>query len=128
LPPSKNDLRIFAAIVGTGFSILGLISWYRAGEPTPFARTVWIVAAVLIATGVVVPRVLVPVYYAWVRVGHVLGWVNTRILLGTLYYGLFTPIAAFFRLRGRDPLQRRRREGSYWVRRTPKPPDYTKQH
>jgi hypothetical protein len=126
--PSNKDLRIFAVVVATGFSILGLISWYRAGMPTPFGRAVWTIAAVLIAMGLVVPRALVPVHFAWVRVGHALGFVNTRILLGGIYYGLFTPIATFFRLRGRDPLQRRRRQDTYWVRRTPRQPDYTKQH
>jgi hypothetical protein len=126
--PSNKDLRIFAVVVATGFSILGSISWYRAGVPTPFAHTVWTIAAVLIVTGLVVPRALVPVHFVWVRVGHALGFVNTRILLGGIYYGLFTPIATFFRFRGRDPLQRRRRQDTYWVRRSPRQPDYTKQH
>jgi hypothetical protein len=41
-------------------------------------------------------------------------------VLGLLYYGIFTPLALVFRLKGRDPLMRFRRPEtqSYWI---PKP-------
>jgi hypothetical protein len=37
----------------------------------------------------------------------VLGWVNTRIILGLLFFVMFAPVALLFRLFGRDPLARR---------------------
>ena len=38
------------------------------------------------------PRSLTQVYRLWMTVGEVLGWINTRIILGVLFYLLFTPM------------------------------------
>jgi hypothetical protein len=48
----------------------------------------------------------------------VLGYVNSRVLLTLMYYGVFTPYRLFSRLFGRDPLRRRGpAQESYWVER-----------
>jgi hypothetical protein len=39
-------------------------------------------------------------------VGHVLGWINTRIILGILYYGLIVPTGLVMKMFGRDPMRR----------------------
>ena len=39
--------------------------------------------------------------------GEALGWINTRIILGLVYYGLVTPMGVMMRLLGRDPMRRR---------------------
>jgi hypothetical protein len=53
------------------------------------------------------------------------------VLLGLLYYGMFTPLALFFRLIGRDPLRRKidRQAASYWEKfeNTPTPASYFRQ-
>ena len=51
------------------------------------------------------PRSLTQVYRLWMTVGEVLGWLNTRIILGVLFYALFTPMGLFMRLRGKDPMR-----------------------
>ncbi len=38
-------------------------------------------------------------------VGHVMGWVNTRIILGILFYGVVTPMGLIMKLTGRDPMR-----------------------
>jgi hypothetical protein len=40
------------------------------------------------------------------KVGEMLGWLNTRIILGVLFYSLFAPIGLIMRLRGKDPMRR----------------------
>jgi hypothetical protein len=52
------------------------------------------------------PSSLTQVYRLWMIVGEVLGWLNTRIILGVLFYALFTPIGLYMRLRGKDPMRR----------------------
>ena len=48
-----------------------------------------------------------------------IGWLVSRLLVGVILYGMLTPLAAFFRLRGRDTLAVKRRQvDTYW---TPKP-------
>ena len=41
------------------------------------------------------------------KIGHVLGWINTRIILGLVFFVMFAPIALLFRVFGRDPMVRR---------------------
>jgi hypothetical protein len=36
-----------------------------------------------------------------------IGWVVSHLILALIFYGLFTPLAALFRLTGRDTLHRR---------------------
>jgi hypothetical protein len=53
----------------------------------------------------------------WMRLGGILGFINTRIILAVVYYLMFTPSALVMRILGRDPLRRAKQDGSYWVTR-----------
>jgi hypothetical protein len=62
----------------------------------------------------------------WLYVGMSLaafpiGFVVSHVILGVIYFGLFTPIALFFRITGRDALERAYapQAATYWVPRTP---------
>ena len=80
-------------------------------------------------------RILGPVYRAWMKLAHVLAWINTRILLGVVFFVILTPIRGVMALFRRDPLQRRldRKATSYWTERKPEeqtrpPEDYENQY
>ena len=68
------------------------------------------------------------VYQGWMWVGHVMGWVNTRIILGVLFYGIVTPMGLFMKLTGRDPMRRRYEPEAqtYRVIRQPRPASHLK--
>jgi hypothetical protein len=38
--------------------------------------------------------------------GHILGWINSRIILTVLFFAIFTPISLLMRLIGRDTMTR----------------------
>jgi len=57
--------------------------------------------------GLLAPTTLKPVYVGWMKFGNVMNWINTRIILGILFYGLFLPIGVVMRLFGKDPMQRK---------------------
>ena len=40
-------------------------------------------------------------------IGEALGWINTRVILGFVYYGIMTPMGMTMRLLGKDPMRRR---------------------
>jgi hypothetical protein len=69
------------------------------------------------------PRSLTQIYRLWMRVGEVLGGINTHIILGALFYLLFTPMGIYMRLRGKDPMRRTLapEAESYRVVRQPRP-------
>jgi hypothetical protein len=56
--------------------------------------------------GLVWPAVLRKPYDLWMGLAHVLGWINTKIILSIMFYTVFTPAAFIMRLIGRDPMTR----------------------
>jgi hypothetical protein len=75
-------------------------------------------AVALILTGLLLPALARRFHVFWMRLAAVLGYVNSRILLSLMYYGVFTVYGLVSRLVGRDPLNRRApaRE-TYWTER-----------
>lgn len=87
--------------------------------PLHMPNLYWLAAAGVFALAALVwPRGLAPLNKYWMKLGHVLGWVNARIILGLVFFLLVTPTALIARLLGYDPLRLRGRAlGSYWVAR-----------
>ena len=119
-----KHLRTFGLTVGGIFLILGL--WpalWRGGEPRLWALIPGILLAVL---GLSLPRSLKRAHKLWMIVGHVLGWINTRIILGITFYGLITPMGLVMRLLGWDSMRRTLvpQADSYRVVRRLRPPSH----
>jgi len=121
-----KQLRVFAAIVSAGFLLIGLAPMVLHGAgPRIWALAV---AAWLTLQAVLYPRGLTGVYRAWMAVGAVLGWINTRIILSIGFFGLIFPLAVVMRLQGKDPMRRGfdPEAKSYRVPRTPRPSSHMK--
>jgi hypothetical protein len=67
----------------------------------------WIVLAVLAGLGLILPLSLQPVYIGWMKFGLVMNWINTRLILGIIFYLMFLPIGLIMRLFGKDPMRRK---------------------
>lgn len=115
---SSKELRHFGFIVGGVLLLIALWPLLLRGELPRF----WALAigGLLVILGGVLPRVLTPLHRGWMAVGHALGWLNTRIILGLVFYGMITPMGLVMRLWGKDPLRLRSPGalGSYRVNRT----------
>jgi len=97
--PGAKELRKFglisAVLVVAIFSLL--LPWiFSHGMP----QWPWIVAAVLVVWALIMPATLYVVYVPWMKIGGVLGYVNTRILLGAVFYLMITPIGFVARVFG----------------------------
>jgi len=116
-----KELRSFGLVVGSVFALIGIWPILFRGESWHLWAVV--VGGLLIICGGLVPAVLAPVHKGWMWVGHVLGWINTRILLGIVYFGLITPMGIFFRLMGKDTMQQAFNDSNatYRVVRQPRP-------
>lgn len=99
------QLRSFGLTVGGVFALIGLWPVFFHGQDS----RVWalILAALLIAPALIFPKSLELPYRGWMAVGQVLGWINTRIILGIIFYVIITPIGLVMRLLGRDSMHRR---------------------
>jgi len=102
---SPSELRKFglvtAAMLVLFFDVL--IPWIW-----DFAPPVWplVVASILILMALVYPKSLGPVYTVWMKFANVLGWINTRIILGLIFYTLFMPVGFLVRAVS-DPMRRK---------------------
>lgn len=86
----------------------------------------WIIAAILWVWALLLPATLNPVYRGWMAIGHVLGWINTRIILAIMFYIIFLPVGLLLKILGKDPMARKliKSQGTYRVIHPPHNKDH----
>lgn len=99
----QKQLRSFGLMVGGIFLLIGL--WPIIVSSGTLRIWAVSIGAMLMVLGLIAPRSLAHVYRAWMAVGHALGWINTRIILGIFFYGILTPMGLMMRLLGKDPMR-----------------------
>jgi hypothetical protein len=112
-------LRQFGALCLVFFGGGALWQGLVRHQPTAAALSA-VLALTLGPVGLIRPQLLRHIFFAWMYVAFPIGWVVSHVLLGVIFFGLFTPIGFLFRILGRDPLMLRRpaTQASYWL---PKP-------
>jgi hypothetical protein len=113
--PTAKDLSIF----GLGGGALFVLLWALRLFVFHHGNAAWLLVLALYfaATGLFLHPALKPVYIGWTWAAHKIGWLNTRLILGIIFYLVMTPLGLLARLAGRDPLKRRLepKRGSYWL-------------
>lgn len=105
---SDEKLREFGLLIGFGIPLLfGLFLPLIAGHQFRI-WTLYIGIPTLII-GFVKPRLLINIYNGWIKLGYILGWINSRIILAIVFILVLQPIAIIMKLVGHDPLRIKRR-------------------
>jgi len=115
---TNRDYRSFGLIVGGVLALgFGLLLPYLFNHPT----RLWALAlgSLLALVAMAAPWALGPFYRIWMKVGHVLGTINTFILLHLIFFLIVTPFGIFLRLLGRKTPFRTADGQSYRVRSVP---------
>jgi hypothetical protein len=86
--------------------LFALVMLYR--EHTRAAAILGLVAALFVLFALVAPKLLEPVEAAWMTFARILGAINTRIIMGILYFVFIVPLGLIFKIVGRDEMKRRR--------------------
>ncbi len=108
---NKKNLREFGLISGAIVAVLfGLFIPWLFNKPWPLWP--WYITGVLAVLALLLPMVLVPVYKIWMKFGLVMGFINTRIILGIVFYLVFTPVAFILKILRKDPMQRKLKKDS----------------
>jgi hypothetical protein len=109
--PGAVELRKFGLVSGAIVVVLfGLLLPWLFGFPWP--RWPWVFSGVLFLWALVAPASLYIVYKYWMKFGHIAGWINTRIILGVLFFLVFFPTGVMMRLFASDPMRRKLDSGS----------------
>ena len=108
LKPSKKILREFGLLVGFTFPILiGLIIPLFTGHNFRI-WTLWI-SIPLIFLSFFSPKLLAAPYAAWMKLGNILGYINSRIILGAVFLLVLQPIALIMKFFNYDPLRKKKK-------------------
>ena len=107
IPELDNaGLRKFGLTTGAIIVVLFVLFFQWVFDMERMPMWPWIVAGVLWVPAIFIPVILRPVYTTWMKIGHGLGWVNSRIILGILFYVMILPMGLVMRLFGGDPMAR----------------------
>jgi len=119
---SSNDKpgaspRSFGISLGGLLCVIAALLLWRGR----IGRAEWVGAAgtLLLTVGLAYPRLLKGPSALWSRFARVLGHVNSRVLLTLLFVLVLVPVAFAWRLRGIDPLTRRRHRFPGWLPASP---------
>lgn len=118
LPSNRKFGGLFVivfALVGVWPALVG------SREPRYWA---FALALAFLTFTVVAPDMLEPLNKIWMRIGELLHAVVSPLVLGLVFFGVVTPIAALQRLRKKDILKLQREPAlqTYWIERQPPGP------
>ena len=112
--PSNRKFGIFFtfvfALAAAYFYNSDIMTWAYLFSATSF---------IFLVITLVKDELLLPLNKLWMRFGLLLGIIVSPIVLGVIFFGLFTPIAMLMRLSGRDELKLKfSRKASHWISRS----------
>jgi len=116
IPLGRKDVRKFGLLFSVvALAITGFTYFHQSAVWPVFLG----LAAFFLTTGLFAVPLLRPVYRVWMTFAFILGWINTRIILGIAFFLVLTPIGLLMRLFGKNPIDVRleRERESYWVKR-----------
>jgi hypothetical protein len=115
------QLRSFGFVLAGMFALVfGLALPWLFGRVWPLWP--WVMCAALTGLALAAPAALRPVHRGWMRVGAVLGTINTYLLLAFAFAVLIVPAALVLRLARRDAMRRRRDPRASTYRETSRVP------
>ena len=130
LRPDAATLRQFGFIALAGFSFLAVLAWFEwlifafglGAARVPLAATFAGIGGLALLFSLVYPKANLPIYIGLSIIAFPIGFVLSHVIMAFLFFGLIAPVAIFFRITGRDPMERGY-DGdapSYWT--DPRPP------
>jgi predicted membrane metal-binding protein len=111
--PSERSFGFtFAAV----FALLAAFSYWHRGGSNTFYVTI-AVSAVFAVVTLAAPRILRPLNLIWLKFGLLLHKIVNPVIMGILFFGIFTPMGVVMRMFGVDFLHTKRKPAaaSYWI-------------
>ena len=111
--PSNRKFGFFFTFV---FALAATYFYYSAN--VTWTYVFFAAAVVFLLLTLIKSDALLPLNKLWMRFGLLLGMIVSPIVLGVIFFGLFTPIAIFMRISGRDELRLKfAQKASHWISR-----------
>lgn len=112
--PSNKKFGFFFTLV---FALVA--GYFYVSESWTLAYPFSAAVVIFFAVTIVKADILLPLNKLWMRFGLLLGMIVSPIVLGVIFFGLFTPIAFLMRISGRDELRlKSKNKASHWISRS----------
>jgi hypothetical protein len=113
----KHEFRNFGITIGLFLMVIAGLFFWRGKEGF---EILLVSGFVLFVLGLLIPVFLKPIYWIWMVLAIILGWIMTRAILSLLFYMVITPIGTLSRLTGNRFLDLKwdKSKDSYWNSRT----------
>ncbi|MFH0798871.1 MAG: SxtJ family membrane protein [Pseudomonadota bacterium] len=102
---TTKDLRFFGFLLAAFLALVGI--WPALFRHQPARIWVLAAAALPLLIAVLRPSVLAWPCRGWLSIGNIIGGVVTRIVLGAIFFLMFTPVGLIRRILKRDTLSLR---------------------
>ncbi len=103
---ASSDLKNFGLIMAGVIGVLfGLV--FPTALDWNYLNVSWLFVSYFAVSALFIPTSLSIIYKIWSRIGGILNWVNSHIILGIIFIFMFIPIALFFKLIARDLLKKK---------------------
>lgn len=113
--PSNKKFGLFFT-----FIFLSLSLYFFLAEDFFYGLVLTIFGVLVFLMATFKPKTLAPFNKFWMMLGIFLGKVISPIIMGIVFFGIFTPISIIMQLIKRDELRlRTRKNDTYWVIRNP---------
>jgi len=114
--PTARALRQFAGAWLIFFLAVGAHRYLARGQHQ-LGIAVGVMAVVVGVAGLIKPAAVRRLFVGATVLAFPIGWVVSQLMLALMFYGIITPLALFFRLRGRDLLARKPAPNrpSFWL-------------
>ena len=113
LPTNKKFGFFFTAIF-----LIATTYFYINNASSSVVSTLSVVSLSFLVATLVNPDVLLPLNKLWMRFGLLLGMIISPIVMGIIFFGLFTPMSLTMRLFRRDELRLRfKNKKTHWILR-----------
>lgn len=98
------------------FALIGIL--FLNKELFLISYLLFLTSLIFLLISIINAKILLPLNKLWMRFGMLIGMIVSPIVLGIIFFGLFTPIALYMKIIGRDELNLKLlKKASYWKER-----------
>ena len=101
---AKKKLKEFGFLIGIAFPII--FGWiFPALRGHSFKIWTICISIPFLILAILRPNLLFYPYKVWMRIGNILGFINSHVILGIIFFIVLQPIALIMKILNHDPLR-----------------------
>ena len=103
----KEELREFGFLLAIGLPVIfGLLVPILLEHD--FRLWTFLFTLPFLFFAIFLPHKLKRIYFLWISIGNILGWINSKIVFGIVFCLVLCPISFFMKMFGYDPLKKQK--------------------